>query len=155
MKFPKKNQIVTESPASRQGSSELRFGKILRNAGISPTSQRLAVAEELLSKKVHLSAEEVANRVRQNNHLVSRATVYNTLRRFVDSGLIRQVFVAADRVLYDSNTEPHHHFYDPDTGKLSDIESTNVQIEGLPELPEGRNLDTVELIVRLKPRSND
>ncbi len=127
--------------------------RLLRERGVSPTSQRVSIAQELLLAPIHVSAEDVARKVRERDRNVSRATVYNTLRCFVDSGLLRQVFVGADRVFYDSNMEPHHHFFDPETCELSDVDGAEVHIEGLPELPDGRELEAVELVIRLTPKA--
>ncbi len=106
---------------------------------------------ELLLEPTHLCADDVVRRVAKKDSNVSRATVYNTLRCFVDHGLLRQVNVGTDRVFYDSNTAPHHHFYDPEKGELTDIDRSEVSITGLPALPAGRALDSVDLVIRLKP----
>ena len=62
----------------------------------------------------------------------SLATVYNTLGLFASKGLIREVIVDPSKVFYDSNTKPHHHFFNVDTGLLRDFDSDAVQIEQLP-----------------------
>lgn len=124
---------------------------LLRSRGVSPTSQRVAIGMELLLEPTHLCAEDIARRVADCDESVSRATVYNTLRCFVEHGLVRQVNVGADRVFYDSNTMPHHHFYDPESGELTDIATSEIEIASLPTLPEGRELEAVDLVIRLKP----
>ena len=42
---------------------------------------------------------------------VSLATVYNTLRRFTECGLLREVLVAPGKVYFDTNAVDHHHFF--------------------------------------------
>jgi Fur family iron response transcriptional regulator len=81
---------------------------------------------------------------------VSKATVYNTMKVFAQKGLVREVTVDRNRVFYDSTTEPHHHFFNLDTGELTDIEPTAVEFLRLPELPEGTYQEGVEVIVRLR-----
>ncbi len=81
---------------------------------------------------------------------MSKATVYNTLGLLAQRGVIREVIVDPDRVFYDPNVAPHHHFYNIDTGRLSDIDASKVEIHGLPSLPEGCRLEGVEVIVRLR-----
>lgn len=122
----------------------------LRRHGITPTQQRLDLARLLLERPAHFSADELYLRAREEGARVSRATVYNTLKLFVDRGLIRQVLVDPSRVFYDSNTRPHHHFYDTDSGHLTDVESTDVDIVGLPELPRGKEVEGVDVIVRVR-----
>ncbi len=146
-----------ERPGSSGAGACLRenLSRKLRACGISSTPQRLSIAQELLVEKVHLCAEDVARRVNLQDRNVSRATVYNTLRRFVDCGLVRQVSVGSDRIFYDSNPEPHHHIYDPESGGLTDIDSRQVKVIGLPELPRDRELDSIELVIRLKATKKD
>jgi len=118
--------------------------------GILPTPQRLAVAAVLLQKPQHLSAEQVIDRLREKGSIVSKATVYNSLNLFGELGLIKECLVDPERRFYDSTTSPHHHFYNADTGELSDIESDSIKVTGLPDLPIGTELESTELIIRVR-----
>jgi Fur family iron response transcriptional regulator len=102
----------------------------------------------------HLSADQILQRVNGQSHAVSKATVYNTLNLFIDKGLIKEVIVDASKVFYDSNTRPHHHFYDIDSGTLHDIESSELAIEGLPEPPATLKIQDIDIIVRVSSRGN-
>ncbi len=131
--------------------SEVNIGQRLRSHGISPTAQRVAIAGLLFSRCEHLSAEEIYCLVNEKEgRRVSKATVYNTLGLLAKKGVVREVIADPNRVFYDPNTSPHHHFYDVDTGQLSDIDASKVQIHGLPSLPAGTQLEGVEVIVRLR-----
>ena len=57
-----------------------------------------------------------------------------------------------NNVFYDPNTRPHHHFYNVDTGELADIDAAEVEVQGLPELPEGMVTEGVDIIVRVRSR---
>lgn len=149
-----KNQTDTTGIGDHADSPRKSVVALLRSRGVSPTSQRVAIGMELLLEPTHLCAEDIARRVADGDANVSRATVYNTLRCFVDHGLVRQVNVGADRIFYDSNTRPHHHFYDPESGELTDIATSEVDIAGMPTLPEGRELEAVDLVIRLKPTAS-
>ena len=122
----------------------------LRRAGVPVTLQRIEIARVLLSKPVHMAADQVLAKVRSNMPEVSRATVYNTLKLFCDKGLIKELIVDPERAFYDSNTEPHFHLYDVDSGKLSDIPADEMQIVGTPALPAGVRLEQVDVIVRVR-----
>ena len=124
---------------------------LLRGHAINPTSQRVEIAQVLFSRCEHLSAEEVFTLVNGESARVSKATVYNTLGLFASRGLIREVIADPARIFYDPNTAPHHHLYDTSTGKLVDIPSDEVQILGLPALPEGMRMEGVDVIVRMRP----
>ena len=128
---------------------------LLRSHDINPTSQRIEIAQVLFSRCEHLSAEDVFALVNGESMQVSKATVYNTLGLFAERGLIREVIADPARVFYDPNTAPHHHFYDTSTGKLMDIPAEDVQIHGLPALPEGMRMEGVDVIVRMRPSLSD
>ncbi len=128
---------------------------LLRSRDINPTSQRIEIAQVLFSRCEHLSAEDVFALVNGESMQVSKATVYNTLGLFAERGLIREVIADPARVFYDPNTAPHHHFYDTSTGKLMDIPAEDVQIHGLPALPEGMRMEGVDVIVRMRPSMSD
>jgi Fur family iron response transcriptional regulator len=143
---------MTDFPNSRRtdaGGKEAVLAR-LRQAGISPTVQRRRIAEVLFAKPQHLSAEEVLALVNLRGESVSKATIYNTLRLFLDRGLVREVIVDPARVFYDSNTGHHHHFYNDDTGELTDFTSPELRISGIPDLPPGTVSSSLELIVRVK-----
>jgi Fur family iron response transcriptional regulator len=120
----------------------------LNKCGILPTAQRIEIAGILLAKPQHLSADQVIDRLRLNGSGVSKATVYNTLNLFCERALVNECLVDPERRFYDSTTEPHHHFYNLDTGELTDIPHQNIQISGLPDLPEDFHLDAVEVVIK-------
>lgn len=118
--------------------------------GILQTPQRLEVAEILLQKPQHLSADQIIAALRAKGSKVSKATVYNSLNLFGERGLVKECLVDPERRFYDSTTSPHHHFYNADTGELSDIPSDTIEVIGLPELPAGTQMESAELIVRIR-----
>lgn len=128
---------------------------LLRSRGISPTAQRLAVARVVFSREQHLSADDVYTMVTKEGAEVSRATIYNTLGLFVDRRLIQPVVVGAGKVFYDSNMTNHHHFYDSSSDELTDIDRADISVSGLPGLPEGKVLEGVDLVIRIKPAKQD
>ena len=118
--------------------------------GILSTPQRLEVAEIIMEKPQHLSADQIIERLREAGSSVSKATVYNTLNLFSEKGIVREVAVDPKHLVYDSTTSIHHHFFNVDTGELVDIDSDGLQIKGLPKLPDGTSAESVELIVRVR-----
>ena len=135
--------------------SKEHVAQLLQQAGINPTQQRIEIAQILFAKPQHLSAEQVLQIVNASSDLVSKATVYNTLGLFASKGLLRQVIIDPSKVFYDSNTGVHHHFYNVDTGTLTDIESDQVVVQKLPNLPEGTIADGVDVIIRLRQQTPD
>ena len=125
---------------------------MLRSNGIRPTAPRILLAEVFLNKPQHCSADDLHARLNREGRRVSLATVYNTLNLLADHGLVRELRVASDRVMYDSNTEPHHHFYNQDTGQLEDIPGDTVSVNGVPPAPAGTVQDGVDVLVRLRQK---
>jgi Fur family iron response transcriptional regulator len=106
----------------------------LREHGIQPSAQRVAVAEYVLFTEDHPSADQVFKRVRRGFPMLSRATVYNTLNLFVNKGLIRQFVLAAANVVFDPKTEAHHHFIDETTGTIHDVPWQAIQVSSVESL---------------------
>jgi Fe2+ or Zn2+ uptake regulation protein len=124
---------------------------ILTSHGIQPSSQRVAVARYVLQTDLHPSADEVFARVRSDAPALSRATVYNTLHLLVEKGLLRELTITGDHVVFDPRLDPHHHFVDDDTGAVSDIPFDAFTIEQRTSLP-GVDVRDVELVVRGRRR---
>jgi len=118
--------------------------------GILPTPQRIEVAEILLEKPQHLSAEQIIDKLRDAGSGVSKATVYNTLNLFAERGVVKECMVDPVRKFYDSATHKHHHFYNVDTGELHDIPDDQVHFSELPELPQGTESESVEVLIRVR-----
>ena len=122
----------------------------LREHDVAPTSQRIEVADILLSRPQHLSADQIIDQLNALGSRVSKATVYNTLKLFSKNGLIKELNVDPSRRYYDSTTHAHHHFYNVDTGELTDIAEDRVSILGLPKLPQGTERESVEILIKIK-----
>jgi len=125
--------------------------QLLRRHGISPTHQRIAIAQVLFEKRWHPSADQILTTVNARHAEVSKATVYNTLKLFRDHALVRELIVDPNKVFYDGNSSEHHHFYDIASGEITDIPATGVRVEGLPPLPAGVVTDGVDIVVRTRP----
>jgi Fur family transcriptional regulator, iron response regulator len=133
------------------GLSRDAIARVLRDRGITPTHQRVEIAHVLFERKQHFSADRILANVNAGHAETSKATVYNTLKLFLDRGLIRELIVDPNKVFYDPNTEPHHHFYDMTTGQLTDFPAEGVRIDGLPPLPAGTVAAGVEIVIRTRP----
>jgi Fur family iron response transcriptional regulator len=142
--------FVDNWPLGREAVVEL-----LKAHAIQPTQQRVEIAQILFARPQHMAADQVLAAVNSDGSLVSKATVYNTLGLFADKGLVREVIVDPNRVFYDSNTSTHHHFYNVDTGALTDIDADEVAISGLPSLPAGTLAEGVEVIIRVREEGQD
>ncbi len=122
----------------------------LKQHGVMPTSQRIEVAAIMLARPQHLSADQIIDKLKGRGSRVSKATVYNTLKLFSEQGIVKELNVDSSRKFYDSTTHSHHHFFQVDSGELSDIPESQVSISGLPPLPRGTEQESVEVLIRVR-----
>lgn len=109
-------------------SDDAALRALLEGAGVRVTSQRLGLAQLLFSgEHRHVVASDLHLQAAHRGLSISLATVYNTLRQFVDAGLLHEVTVDTDSTWFDTNVAPHAHAYDETTGALNDVH--------LPEIP--------------------
>lgn len=134
-------------------TDQKRFAGIidmLRDAGLRPTRQRIALADMMFTgQDRHLSAECVHKEAVQAKIPVSLATVYNTLHQFTRAGLLREIVVESGRSYFDTNTCDHHHFFFEKDGRLEDISSDDVVVSHLPTPPNGGRVTRVDVVVRV------
>ena len=123
---------------------------LLERHAVQPTSQRVEIARLILDKPQHLCADEVLQRLHEVGARVSKATVYNTLKLFCERGLLRTVDVDPTRQYYDSRTQPHHHFFNVDTGELTDIDPHEIDLTVSAALPHGTVSDGAEVLIRVR-----
>lgn len=116
---------------------------------ITPTQQRIDIANFLLTKQQHVSADQILKNIKLTGNPVSKATVYNTLGLFADKGLLREVIIDPNKVFYDTNTEHHHHFYNTSDSSLIDIDSNDIAISNIPTLPKGTDVESVDVIIKV------
>ena len=123
----------------------------LKSFGVTPTNQRVEIGQILFAQPQHLSAEQILIKVNEEGATsASKATIYNTLGLFAKKGLVKELIVDSSKVFYDSNISQHFHFYNTDTGELTDIPVDAINFDKLPELPEGTESSAVEIIIRIK-----
>ena len=122
----------------------------LRSHGVKPTTQRTEIGMLLFASPRHMSAEQIIGDLRLVGSRVSKATVYNTLNLFSNSGLVREIAVDPERRFYDSTTSSHHHFYNANTGELTDIAPEDLEFSRFPDLPAGTVADGIEVVIKVR-----
>ena len=125
---------------------------LLQQFKISPTRQRVEIAEFLFQCPQHLSAEKILAGVTSDGKRVSRATVYNTMGLFSSKGVVREILIDRERVFYDSNPELHQHLYNVDTGELTDVFDGEATMLPQPALPDGLRIVDTDIIYKVTAR---
>ena len=125
--------------------------EILKNLNLRPTSQRLAITETLLKKKeVHVTAYSLEKMLIKHKVYIARATIYNNLNELSSKGFLKKVIVKKDKMWFDTNLSKHHHFYDEEEDKLLDIQEKEINISKFPEVPKGKKIKSVDIIINIK-----
>jgi Fur family transcriptional regulator, peroxide stress response regulator len=91
------------------GKKDKDFVATLREHGLQVTYQRLAIYQVLYFTREHPSAENIFSQVKKRFPMISLGTVYKTLERFFEVGLIQKVSPMTEVARYDAETRPHHH----------------------------------------------
>jgi Fe2+/Zn2+ uptake regulation proteins len=129
--------------------------KRVREAGLRPTRQRVALAALLFAAgDRHISAEELHEEALAAGVQVSLATVYNTLHQFTEAGMLRILPIEGSKTYFDTNTSDHHHFFLEGENRLVDIPEGPVTVTNLPSPPDGMEIAHVDIVVRLRPKAN-
>ena len=123
----------------------------LREAGLRPTRQRVALGWLLFAKgDRHVTAEKLYEEATGARVPISLATVYNTLHQFTEAGLLREIAVDGSKIYFDTNVSNHYHFLIEDSNVLVDIPDSHIVVGALPEAPAGMEIERVDVIIRVK-----
>jgi len=139
---------MTETEAVRPYAAVLEQ---LRQAGLRPTHHRLALAKLLFTtgETRHVTAEGLHAEAQASGVQLSLATVYNTLHQFTEVGLMKKLVIESGRTYFDTNVEPHHHFYHLKNGDLKDIPYDEIPLDRLPQAPDGAEVSGVHVTIYL------
>ncbi len=85
---------------------------------IKPSYQRIKVYEHLVHSENHPSAELIYRELIKTIPTLSKTTIYNSLKTFVEKGIVKVVTVDGNEMHYDPVLEEHGHFRCKKCGKL-------------------------------------
>ena len=125
----------------------------LRDHGVRPTRQRQMLAKLLFGRgNRHVTADNLFQESKGLQTDISRATVYNTLHQFTKVGLLREITVASGLSYFDTNLTAHHHFFFEEEGRLQDIPGDKIDFSSFPEAPDGADISSISVTIRLQNR---
>ncbi|MCU7557757.1 peroxide-responsive transcriptional repressor PerR [Macrococcus capreoli] len=93
----------------------------LRKTGVRITPQRQAVLKFLIESNSHPTADEIYKALSPQFSNMSVATVYNNLKVFKDSGLVKELTYGDAASRYDFETDNHYHVICSECGKITDF----------------------------------
>jgi Fe2+/Zn2+ uptake regulation proteins len=93
----------------------------LKEFGIKPSMQRVAIMDYLLHNRTHPTADIVFSNLYPSMPTLSKTTVYNTLKLLVQQGAILEITIDEKNVRYDAEISKHAHFKCINCGRIYDI----------------------------------
>ncbi len=94
----------------------------LKKKGVVLTPQRLAVVDFLEGNTTHPTADEIYGKLRKRYPTISQATVYTSLEVLKQAGEIQELTIRREKVCFDPNPKPHHHFFCRECQRVLDVE---------------------------------
>lgn len=122
----------------------------LRNLGISPSPQRLAIYKFLQDNRIHPTVDTIYQAVQKDLPTISRTTVYNTVKRLAEAGAVQEVIIEDGELRYDADISDHGHFKCTVCGEVYDLfpPADTPLVEKIHGLPEGFTVKRLHLCCR-------
>jgi len=126
----------------------------LRSSGLRPTKQRVRIAEFLFEreKTFHFTVEELDKLINLKTSVekISLATFYNTVHAFKKAGHLKEILTSNNKCYFDTHTGSHHHFFDLESSKLTDIDPEEIKIKNIPNAPKGKSIKDIDVVINIE-----
>jgi len=109
------------------------FNRFATGKGLRSTRQRDIILDFFLATHQHISVEELYLKIKAVHPGIGNATVYRTLKLFVEAGLAREVLLHDGQTRYEHVVEGEHHDHLVCTSCNAVIEFENETIEKLQD----------------------
>lgn len=128
-------------------------GEVFDQRRIRVTQPRLALAQLLFGNGPrHVSAESLYSELVRSGAPGSLGSVYRSLKDLSGAGLVKRVPIYGSTAWFDTQIDPHHHFYAEDEDRVFDVPDAGIRIDDLPSPPEGYEFVGVDLLLRIRRR---
>jgi|GEM_PF-770897 Fur family iron response transcriptional regulator len=125
--------------------------RLLRHAGLKVTRQRTDLLQLLMSDNGRrLTPEQLHSAAIAAGVRTSLATVYNTLGRLAEHGLLRRIVADDRKTFFDPVPQHHSHLYIEGTGELRDLPDRWFDLEEISRRLGGVDAGKVEVLVRIR-----
>ena len=102
--------LTRPTPSAAQATNAPDLDRV-RPAGTKRSSKRDLILNVFLRQEGHLSADDLVDLLRRDDHRISRATVYRTLQWMVDAGIARKVDFGEGRFRFEHSYRHPRHFH--------------------------------------------
>lgn len=117
----------------------------LAERGVKGSVQRVAVMKYLLEHCNHPAVDDIYTELVEAMPTLSKTTIYNTLKLFVEQGVVRMLTIDGKNANFDGDTSPHAHFFCTRCQRIFDVPQPNADIETQHNLPQGFQAEQTEL----------
>lgn len=101
----------------------------LQKNNIQPSFQRIKILEILDKKREHMNVNLIFEEVSKEIPTISKTTIYNSLKTFVEKGIIQCLTIVPEEIRYDFETAPHHHLLCKRCGRIFDVSVSCIYAE--------------------------
>jgi len=139
--------VATSPPPELEG---------LRPAGGKRSSKRDLIVNVFLRQEGHLSADDLVDLIKREDHRISRATVYRTLQWMVDAGIARKVDFGEGRFRFEhSYRHPRHfHLICKSCNQSSEFLSSDIEVL-IEEVATARNFAARQSVLQIYGECED
>jgi Fur family ferric uptake transcriptional regulator len=122
----------------------------LKPTGGKRSSKREQIVNVFLRQEGHLSADDLVDLIRREDHRISRATVYRTLQWMVDAGIARKVDFGEGRFRFEHSYRQPRHFHMICKTCHHSFEFLSSDIEAsIEEVASARNFSAAQSVVQI------
>ncbi len=128
----------------------------LRPAGGKRSGKRDLIVNVFLRQEGHLSADDLVDLIKREDHRISRATVYRTLQWMVDAGIARKVDFGEGRFRFEhSYRHPRHfHLICKSCNQSSEFLSSDIEVL-IEEVATARNFAARQSVLQIYGECED
>ena len=85
-----------------------------------------------------------------SNKKISLATFYNSVHAFKKAGHLKEILTSNNKCYFDTHTGSHHHFFDLESNKLTDINEKEIKIKIYPNAPKGKSIKDIDVVINIE-----
>lgn len=100
---------------------------LLRDNGLKATTQRLAILTVLMEQGEHPTAEEIHERLADEHPTLSLSTVYDTLARLGELGIVDPLHIGDGVTRYEFHNDPHVNVVCSQCRSIVDVDSVELE----------------------------
>ncbi|MCF8309455.1 MAG: transcriptional repressor [Bacteroidales bacterium] len=101
-------------------ADRMNMREMIAEKGLKVTPQRMAILEAVYDLENHPTADDIKGYIQENHPSIAVGTIYKTLEKLEEKGLIEKVKTERDVMRYDIVTKKHHHLFSKNSDRIED-----------------------------------